>query len=279
MADELQTNGATDEVSLKPTIVLIHGLWMSPTCWEDWIAHFTKKGYNTIAPGWPGLDDRTVEDIRAHPEALKGLTIGAVIEHYTKIIKALPSPPIIMGHSFGGLFTQILLSKGLGVAGVGLCPAQPAGVVTLKLTTVKASFGVLANPLNYNKAVKITESQFHYNFGNHLNKADSKALWQKYSIPAAGHILFQGVLGLISTKSEGTVAFGKKDRAPLLLIAGTNDHVIPKAVVEAVKDNYVGPAIVDLKVFEGRTHGIVNQAGWEEVADSALNWVKEKIKV
>ncbi|KUJ20555.1 alpha/beta-hydrolase [Mollisia scopiformis] len=275
MVDVPTTNGA----SAKPTIVLIHGLWMSPSCWEEWISFFASKGYTAIAPGWPGLDGRTVEDIRAHPEALQGVTIGAIINNYIKIIETLPSPPILMGHSFGGLFVQILLSKGFGIAGVGISPAQPSGVLTLKLTTVKAGFGVLGNPLNYNKAVKITESQFHYNFGNHLNAVDSKVLWEKYSIPAAGHILFQGVLGLLSAKSEGSVDFGKKNRAPLLLIAGTNDHVVPRQVVEAERKHYVGPAVVELKVFEGRTHGIVNQKGWEEVADDALKWVEEKTKV
>jgi non-heme chloroperoxidase len=270
-----QTNG---HAPAKPTILLIHGLWMTGLCWEDWITFFASKGYTAIAPSWPGFGDRTPAEIRADPKALEGLTIGAVIEHYIKIIKELPTPPIIMGHSFGGLFTQILLSKGYGVAGVGVSPAQPSGVLALKLSTVKAGFPILGNPFTYNKAVPFTESQFHYAFGNALSKADSKVQWEKYSVPAAAHILWQGALGVV-IKGDGAVDWKKKDRAPLLLIAGTNDHTVPREVVEAEKKKYVGPAVVELKIFEGRTHGIVNQEGWQDVADFALKWVHEKAKV
>jgi non-heme chloroperoxidase len=135
----------------QPTILLIHGL-----CWEHWISFFASHGYTAIAPSWPGYGDRTPAEIRADPKALWGLTILAVIEHYVNIIESLPSPPIIMGHSFGGLFTQILLSKGYGVAGVGISPAQPSGVVILRPSTIKASFGVLGNPFTDNKAVPFT---------------------------------------------------------------------------------------------------------------------------
>ena len=101
------TNGTSPP---KPTILLIHGLWMTGLCWEHWITFFATHGYTAIAPSWPGFGDRTPAEIRADPKALEGLTIHAVVNHYVKIIETLPSPPIIMGHSFGGLFVQILLS-------------------------------------------------------------------------------------------------------------------------------------------------------------------------
>jgi pimeloyl-ACP methyl ester carboxylesterase len=117
-------NGHTTEAegnsSAKPTIVFIHGLWMIPLCWEEWVAHYRALGYPVLAPGWPGVDDRTPEEIRKEPGKLAGLTIHEIVDHYAEIIQALPVPPIIMGHSFGGLFTQILLSRGLGCAGVAI---------------------------------------------------------------------------------------------------------------------------------------------------------------
>jgi non-heme chloroperoxidase len=136
---ELETNG-NGIPPHKGIIVLIHGLWMTPSCWEDWGVYYTNLGYEVLAPGWPGVDDRSVEDIRSDPKALQGLTIHAIVDNYEKIIKALPEPPIIMGHSFGGLFMQLLLNRGLGKAGVGISPAQPNGVLVLKPSTVKASF-------------------------------------------------------------------------------------------------------------------------------------------
>jgi non-heme chloroperoxidase len=160
-----------------------------------------------------------------------------------------------MGHSFRGLFTQILLSRGLGCAGVGISPVQPSGVLALKFSAVKAGFGVLGNPLTYNAAVPITESQFHYDFGNHLTEAESKPLWEKYSVPSAAHVLWQGALGAAKSERnvnvESHVDFAKKDRAPLLMIAGTNDHTVPRETVEAEFKHYKkhdGPAVVEMKI-------------------------------
>jgi non-heme chloroperoxidase len=119
----------------KPTILLIHGLWMTPKCWEEWIPHFESKGYQVIAPGWPGVDDRTVEEIRKDPHPMASGTIDKIIEKYTAVIKELPQKPIIMGHSFGGLFTQILIDRGLGVAGAAISPAQPAGIFALPFSS------------------------------------------------------------------------------------------------------------------------------------------------
>lgn len=243
--------------------------------------HFNAAGYDVIAPAWPGLDTRTPEDIRRDPSALAGLTIRQIVDHYASIISALPKPPIIIGHSFGGLFTQILLSRGLGIAGVGICPGQPSGVVALKPSTIKAGFNILGHPSTYQAAVPITEAQFHYAFGNHLNETESRELWDKFSIPSAAHILWQGLEGAFTlpgnAKSDGHVDFAKADRAPLLLIGGSMDNVVPPAVVRAELKHYKGPAVVEMKIFDGRTHGIVNQAGWEEVADFALEWVKAYI--
>lgn len=262
----------------KPAILLIHGLWMTPLCWEEWIVRYTKEGYTVLAPGWPGIDDRTPEAIRKDPSALKGLTIHDIIDNYVKIINGLETKPIIMGHSFGGLFVQILISRGMGAVGVGICPAQPAGVIALKPSTIKVSWGILGNPLTFNEAVPFTEKQFHYAFGNHLPEPESKKLWERYSIPSAAHVLWQGVLAAFNTNAESHVDFNDPDRKPLLLMAGSKDHVVPMAVVEAEKKHYKGPAIVDVKIWEGKTHGIVNQDGWEEVADYALKWAEEHTK-
>ncbi|CZR61142.1 uncharacterized protein PAC_11038 [Phialocephala subalpina] len=260
----------TNGTSPKPTIVLIHGLWMSPSCWEDWTTFFSSKGYTAIAPGWPGLNNLTVQKNPENPQSPRRFNYR---QNHQQLRQDNQSPPLTIHHN------RALIRRSLHANPPFKGPRNrrrrpifrpTTGVLTLKLSTVKAEFGVLGNPLNYNKAVPISASQFHYNFGNHLNATDSKALYEKYAIPAAGHILFQGVLGLLNKKGKGSVDFGKKDRAPLLLVAGTTDHVVPRGVVEAEKKHYVGPAVMEYKVFEGRTHGIVNQAGWEEVADFAL---------
>ena len=282
MAHDLSTQSSTTGDSPKPSILLIHGLWMTPLSWEDWIIHYQSRGYQVLAPGWPGVDERTPQDIRENPSPMNGKSIGDVINKYESIIKTLSTPPIIIGHSFGGLFVQILLSHGLGAAGVAIAPATPAGILALPFSTIKATFNVLANPFDYNSTVPLSESDFHYAFGNHLNPPESKVQWEKCSIPAAAHVLWQGALGGLHSKSksgEGHVDFEKANRAPLLLIAGTEDHVVPKSVVEKEMAAYKGPAVVELKIFQGRTHGVVNQTGWEEIADFAVQWVEKQLSV
>lgn len=136
---------------------------------------------------------------------------------------------------------------------------------------------MLSNPFDYNSTVPLSESQFHYAFGNHLKEAESKVQWERYWIPSVAHVLWQGALGGLSKNGDAHVEFAKANRAPLLLIAGTDDHVVPRSVVEKEKAAYKGPAVVELKVFEGRTHGVVNQSGWEEVADFGLQWVEKHL--
>jgi len=270
-ADASKPNVALPTTS-NPTIILIHGLWMTPLCWEHWMTRYEAAGYEVIAPGWPGVDKRTPEQIRNDPSPMAGLSIANIVDHYDAIVRSLPSPPIIIGHSFGGLFVQILLSRGLGVAGVGLAPAQPAGILSLPFTTIKSTIPILSNPFNYNKTIPVTASQFHYTFGNHLTEQESNVLWERYSIPSVAHVLWQGASGGLSKTGEAHVDFQKVTRAPLLLVAGTNDLVVPKSTVEKESAAYNGPALVEFKVLEGRTHGVVNQDGWEEVADFVLNW-------
>ncbi|GKT92135.1 alpha/beta hydrolase [Colletotrichum tofieldiae] len=130
----------------KPPIVLIHGLWMTPLSWEHWIPFFQKRGFEVHAPGWPGVDGRTHEEIRADPKPIALHRIEDIVDHYEAYIKKLPEPPIIIGHSFGGLFAQILLSRGLGALGIAVCPAQPAGIIYIPPTTIRAAFPIFAHP-------------------------------------------------------------------------------------------------------------------------------------
>jgi non-heme chloroperoxidase len=157
------------------------------------------------------------------------------------------------------------------------------------LSVVRATSGVLLNPFHAHSAVPITLSQFHYNFANHLaTAAEAKPLWERYAVPAVAHVLWQGALG---TSKAGHADFGKRDRAPLLLIAGTIDHTVPESTVRkeyaayqhamasSKKTKGDGDApVVELKVFEGRSHGIVNQDGWEEVVDFSLAFAEKYAK-
>ncbi|GAA3814885.1 alpha/beta hydrolase [Cellulomonas soli] len=263
----------------KTPIVLIHGLWMTPKSWDTWAEHFRAQGHDVLVPGWPGIDDRTVEDIRANPEALKGIGIRQIVDHYDALIRALPAKPIIMGHSFGGLFTQMLADRGLGVAYVGVTPGQPAGISTLPASTLWTGTPILSNPFGRNGAKPLSKRHFHFTFGNDLTRAESDPIWEQQAVPSYNRVFFEGVGAAFNEKGGAShVDYGRTDRAPLLIITGERDHVVPPAIGRAIVKKYAAtgsPAVVDYREFPGRTHRIVSQDGWEEVADFALGWALE----
>jgi pimeloyl-ACP methyl ester carboxylesterase len=266
----MSTNGAS---SRKPTIVLIHGLWLTPRSWEAWIERYQKAGYNVIAPSWPGLEGE-VEAIRKDPSPLKRLKLKTVVDHYERFIHKLDSPPIIMGHSFGGLITQILIDRGLGAAGVLVDSAQTAGVPVLPFSTIRAGFPILGNPFSYGGATSLTPSQFNYAFTNELDAADSQKVYDRYQIPAANSILWDAAFALLNPNASSKVNYSNSSRAPLLFIAGSKDHIVPPAINKSNVRKYVrnSTAVTDYREFPNRTHHTVGQKGWEEVADFALQW-------
>ncbi|WP_127792422.1 alpha/beta hydrolase [Agromyces sp. LHK192] len=264
---------APDDIH-RPPIVLVHGLWMTPSSWDTWAERFRARGHEVIVPGWPGIDDRTPQDVRRDPSALENRSIIEIVDSYDRIIRALPEPPIIMGHSFGGIFIQMLLDRGLGVAGVGVEPGQPAGILTLPFSTLRTGLPILSNPFRKGKANAFSKRHFHYTFGNDLTREASDVEWERSAVNSVNRVFFEGVLSLPRPKSGITrVDFHKPDRAPLLLISGEIDHVAPPAIQKATLERYAtGPSHVERIEFPGRTHRIVSQDGWEEVADYALDW-------
>ncbi|MEV4689412.1 alpha/beta hydrolase [Microbacterium sp. LWH3-1.2] len=265
----------------RPPIVLVHGLWMTPSSWDTWAQRYRARGHRVLAPGWPGIGDRTPAEVRRDPRALANVSITEIVDSYDRVIRTLPEAPIIMGHSFGGIFAQLLLDRGLGVAGVGVEPGQPAGVLTLPLSTLRTGLPILANPFRIRKANRFTKRHFHYTFGNDLPREESDREWEKSAVNSVNRVFFEGVLSLPRPKTGVTrVDFRKPDRAPLLLISGGIDHVAPLAIQRAALRRYAqGTALVERIEFAGRTHRIVSQDGWEEVADYALDWALAQLRV
>lgn len=260
------------------TVVLIHGLWMTPLCWENWVARYEAAGLRVLAPAWPGLEGRDVDDVRRDPSALDGLGITDIVDHYDRIIRALPAPPIVMGHSFGGLFTQLLLDRGLGAAGVAIDPGQTKGVLRLPISTLRSAWPVLGNPANRKRTVALTPEQFHYGFANCLTAAESRAVYDRYHVPGAGRLLFQAGLANVTPHAATTVDYGNPDRAPLLIVAGGEDHIVPPSVNrENARRHGRSPAVTAYQEFPGRCHYTLGQDGWERVADFALEWARNPV--
>jgi pimeloyl-ACP methyl ester carboxylesterase len=262
---------------MSRTIVFLHGAWVTPRCWDPFIGDFEARGYTCLAPAWPGKD-RTVEAIRADPSPLAGLGIAEIVAHYEKVIRALDEPPILVGHSFGGLFTQILLDRGLGVAGVAIDPAPPRGVIVFEPTAFRSLGRVLATPGAWKKVVRWTFGNFRYAFVHTLPEAAARAAYDEHVIPETGRVFFQGALTALDRHSPATVDFGNATRAPLLLVAGGADHIVPAGVVRRTARRYArSSAVTDLREFPGRTHWIIAEPGWEDVAGSIAGWLDERV--
>jgi pimeloyl-ACP methyl ester carboxylesterase len=270
------TTENTPDVAAPDTIVLIHGLWMTPRSWEHWIEHYEGKGYRVLAPAYPGLEVE-VEALREDPSPIEALTVPAVFEHLEGVVSGLERPPIIMGHSFGGAFTQILLDHGYGAAGVAIDSVPTEGIRVVPISQIRASFPVLRNPANRHRAVGFTPEQFHYAFTNTLTREGSDKVYERLQIPAPGRFVWDGVLANFTPGHQDTyVNFRNEDRAPLLFIAGGEDNIMPPSVNESNAKHYRHTkAVTDFHEFPGRSHYTVGQDGWEEVADYALRWATE----
>ncbi|MGI5138421.1 alpha/beta hydrolase [Streptomyces sp. CA-106110] len=256
----------------RGTVVLIHGLWMTPRSWEGWAERYRAQGYRVIAPAWPGIDEE-VEDTRRNPSRTAGVGLREVIARYEEAIRDLDEAPVIMGHSFGGAVTQVLLDRGLGRAGVAIDSAPVKGVLPLPYSTLKSAFPVPGHPTRRNKAVPLTPRQFHYGFTNTLSEEESAAVYERYHVPGSARVLFQSAFANFNPRAATKVDVRNGRRAPLLFIAGGADHIVPPTLNRANRRLYRNsPAVTKYREFPGRSHFIVGQDGRQEVADYALEW-------
>jgi pimeloyl-ACP methyl ester carboxylesterase len=259
---------------VKQVIVLIHGLWMTPRSWNLFREFYEGRGYRVFAPAWSRLNGE-VEDIRRDASALAGLGITEVVDHYEKFIQSLHEPPILIGHSFGGLIVQILLDRGLGVAGVAIDSATPKGIWKLPFSAIKSVNPVLSNPFNYNHTVTLTFAQFKYAFANTSSETEAHSAYEQNAIPGPGRPIFQVALANFNPWAATKVNYRNHRRSPLLLIAGAQDHLVPAVQNSINYKKYAhSKAITDYKEFPNRSHWIIGQAGWQEVAEYALAWVQ-----
>ena len=253
------------------TVVFIHGAWVTDACWDKFVGCYTGRGYRCVAPAWP-RKDRSIAELRADPSGLAGLGVHEIVNHYDAIIRAQPEPPILIGHSFGGLFVQMLLDRGLGAAGVAIDSAPPRGVFATELSVFRANLPVLMQPGARKGVVRMTFPQFDYAFVNVLSEDEARAAYDKYVIPETGRIFFQAALGTAAVR----VDFNNATRKPLLMIAGERDHVVASGLNRSNFRKYArSKARTDFKEFPGRCHWIIAQNGWEEVADHAASWVEQ----
>ncbi|HEY2787929.1 MAG TPA: alpha/beta hydrolase [Gaiellales bacterium] len=255
-------------------VVFIHGLWLLPSSWDRWAGAFQEAGFTALTPGWPD-DPDTVEEANAHPEVFAGKTISQVADHYDDLIAKLATKPAVIGHSFGGLLTQILAGRGRAAVSVAIDPAPFRGVLPLPISALKSSAPVLRNPANRNRAVPLTYEQFRFAFANAVSEDEAKELYGTYAVPAAGAPLFQAATANVNPWTEAKVDTKNPDRGPLLIISGEKDRTVPWAIANAsYKRQQHNPGVTEIVEIPGRGHALTIDSGWREVADTALAFVR-----
>jgi pimeloyl-ACP methyl ester carboxylesterase len=256
------------------TIVLIHGFWVTPRSWEHWKARYEGKGYTVLTPAYPGFEVE-VEALNADRSPIEAVTVPQIVEHLESVVGGLDAPPILMGHSAGGVFTQVLLDHGFGACGVAMNSAPTEGVKRIPLSQVRASFPVLKNPANRHRAVGLTFEQWNYAFTNGFPEDEARSLYERYHIPASGEIFWGSALANVHPGKDDTwVNYSNDDRAPLLFISGSADHLMPPSIQRSNAKHYKSSTVTEVKEFEG-PHLLPAWPGWEDVADYALNWAVE----
>jgi non-heme chloroperoxidase len=270
---DLEQVEQTNATGLAP-VMFIHGLWLLESSWDRWAAVFEEAGYTAIAPGWPD-DPDTVEEAKAHPEVFAGKTIGQVADHCAELIGKLDKKPAVIGHSFGGLLTQMIAGRGLSAASVAIDPAPFRGVLPLPISALKSSSPVLGNPANRNRAVPLTYEQFRYAFANAVSEDEAKELYETFAVPAPGAPLFQAAAANLNPWTEAKVDTKNPDRGPLLIISGEKDHTVPWAIANAsFKKQKRNEGVTEIEEIPNRGHALTIDSGWREVADKALAFVK-----
>ncbi len=257
----------------KPIVVFVHGLWLLPNSWDRWRALFESKGYATLAPGWPD-DPNTVDEANLRPEVLAHKTVGQIADHFDDVVRELKTKPAIIGHSFGGLLTQILAGRGVSAVSVAIDPAPFRGVLPLPISALKSARPVLGNPANHHRAVPLTYDQFRYAFANAVSEDEAHELFNTYAVPGSGVPLFQAASANLNPWTEVKVKTKAADRGPLLILDGEKDHTVPWAIANAsYKRQKRNPGVTEIAKVPGVGHSLVIDHGWSTVAQLSLDFV------
>jgi pimeloyl-ACP methyl ester carboxylesterase len=255
-------------------VVFIHGLWVLPSSWANWAEFFKNAGYAPLTPDWPD-DPETVEQARANPDLLAKKTLKQVGDHVAEVIGRLDKKPAVMGHSTGGLLAQIIADRGLSVATVAIDPGPFRGVLPLPIAALRSASPVLKNPLNRSKAITLTLDQFKYGWANALDDDEAKQLYETYHVAAPGVALMQMANANLNPWTEAKVDPKNPDRGPLLIIDGEKDHTVPWAIANAAyKRQSKNPNVTEIKQMPNRGHSLTIDHAWQEVAQTALDFVK-----
>jgi pimeloyl-ACP methyl ester carboxylesterase len=270
MTATVQTLDVASAKAVAPqtrTVLFITGAWMHTSSWDKFRSAFEAAGYKTIAPAWPYLDAPTAAELREKVDPRLGsTTFGQIVDHYAKIIATLDEQPLIVGHSMGGLITQLLLDRGLGTAGIAMDPGPIAGAFPGPVSLLAALPPILAG---WSNTHTISREGFAKNFANITTPEEQKVAYDAYVVPTSGRIFYQAA-GMI-----GTGANVKARKQPLLVMSAEHDRTVTPFLARQIYNiQKKAPAKTDFKEWQDRDHFLAGEKGWEEVAQYAIDWFR-----
>ena len=258
----------------RTPLLLIHGAWLSARSWENYVEYFERRGFAVSAPEWPRKHGDTAE-LRKNTDQLAGLGVKEIVDHYEQLIRELGEPPVLIGHSYGGLFVELLLDRGLGRAGVAMSPAPPKGILALPFSTLKAGSPALAHPSKWHGVVALTLEEFTYGFVNTFSPEAAAAAYERYAVPETGQIFYEAGFANFHLHPPTEVHFKNGERAPLLIVGAGEDHTVPAKLSKAQYKRYErSPAKTNYLEFEGRPHLHMAADDWEEIAAAIDGWLR-----
>lgn len=255
-----------------PPVVFVTGAFVTHHCWDEWLPYFERRGHRCYAPPHPNKLGDAAELRSLHPRApVTSNTLAEVVRSYEQFIRHLPSKPILVGHSFGGLMVQLLLQEGAALGGIAINSVPPRGILTTKWSFLRGAvptFGLLSS---VHRSYLMTFRQWQYTFTNGMPLGVQRASYEQLVVPESKRL----------TRSPLTRAARidfLRRRAPLLLLGGGTDHIIPPALNRANYRRYRhSPSITDYRELPGRNHFVLGQPSWPETADHVLAWIDTRL--
>ncbi len=254
-------------LTMKPKIIFIHGMFLTPKCWENWRAYFSELGYDCVAPEWP-LHHGPPKELRNQiPAGLGKLSLNDLFQAISATLRSEREPPVVIGHSLGGLIVQKMVSLGLARAGIAICPVAPNRMISLDWGFLKNTASI-TNPFAGDDPFLMTAEGFQQNFCNSMTKEQSNAAYEAYAVHESRQVL-RDILG---NEAEIDVTL---PHVPLLFVGAEKDEIIPSSLVKRNADAYQDArSHSEFIEFSSRCHFIIGQPGWEEVAEAVANWLR-----
>jgi pimeloyl-ACP methyl ester carboxylesterase len=253
------------------TILFIHGAFVNHNCWDDWAVYFRNKGYNVEVEPWPYKNAPADILRRRQPDPqIASLRLRDLLGHYSDVITSMHERPILIGHSYGGLLTQLLLNQGLAAAGVAIHSVPPQGIIPLNFSFYKSTFGPLGFFTSVNKTFLFNLKQWQYSFTNGMPLDVQKSTFNQLVVPESKRVSRDAL------SKTARIDF-KKPHNPLLIMAGTDDQIMPADVNRMNYKKYKkNGSVIDFIEFK-RNHFVLGQPGWQENADYIHEWLKRNV--